>query len=117
MMKRIGSQPMGIAQGSCMMFADFAHGGPMWTGEGPRECRQEVRFPQEFAAPPAVMVGISLWDADRETNLRADLSADVVTATGFELVFRTWGDTRFARLRCDWTAIGPLPDEEVWELY
>lgn len=99
-----------------MMFSDFNTGGPMWTGSGQRESRHAVRFPEAFVAPPAVMVGISMWDADRETNLRADVSADAITTTGFELVFRTWGDSRLARLRCDWTAIGPLPDADVWDL-
>lgn len=99
-----------------MMFADFADGGPMWTGSGPRESRHHIRFDEAFAAPPAVLVGVSMWDTDGKANLRADLTADRVTATGFELVFRTWGDTRIARLRADWTAIGPLPDEDSWEL-
>lgn len=99
-----------------MMFSDFAHDGPMWTGSGPREVRQTVAFPEPFAAPPAVMVAISMWDADRKTNLRADISAEKVTETGFDLVFRTWADTRIARIRADWTAIGPLPDDDLWEV-
>lgn len=115
-MKRIASQPVGIAQGSRMMFADFNTGGPMWTGSGPREVRQAVEFSESFAAPPAVMVGISMWDADRDTNLRADVSADHITTEGFELVFRTWGDSRLARVRCDWTAIGALYDDEAWQV-
>lgn len=100
-----------------MMFSDFADDGPMWTGSGPRESRHLITFDEVFAAPPAVMVGISLWDIDGDTNLRSDLRAERVSETGFELVFRTWSDTRLARLRADWTAIGPLPDEDSWELY
>jgi hypothetical protein len=115
-MKRISSHPVGIAQGQRMMFADFANDGPMWTGEGPRESRHMIRFPEPFAAPPAVLVGISMWDTDGRTNLRADLVAERITETGFELVFRTWSDTRLARIRADWTAIGPLPDEDVWDI-
>lgn len=116
-MKRISSNPVGIAQGSRVMFSDFANDGPMWTGAGPRESRHHIRFSEPFAAAPAVMVAISMWDADRETNLRADLSAERITETGFELVFRTWSDTRIARVRADWTAIGPLPDDDAWQLY
>ena len=36
-----------------------------------------------------------------------DIVAEDVTAIGFTLVFRTWGDTRVARVRADWLAIGP----------
>ena len=62
------------------------------------------------------MVGISLWDMDHKTNMRADLAAENVTVAGFHLVFRTWGDTRIARVRADWTAIGPVRDEEDWDI-
>jgi len=115
-MKRITPHSVGLDQGSRMMFTDFAHDGPMWTGSGPRESRQAVRFAEAFAAPPAVLVTISLWDVDGQTNLRADISAENVTETGFDLVFRTWADTRIARIRADWTAIGAVRDEDMWDL-
>lgn len=88
----------------------------MWAGQGEREIRHQITFRQRFVAPPAVMVGISMWDMDNRTNLRADISADKITAEGFGMVFRTWGDSRIARLRADWTAIGQLQDEDVWNL-
>ncbi|MFN3937303.1 MAG: H-type lectin domain-containing protein [Gemmobacter sp.] len=116
-MKRIDAHPVGIAQGSQQLFSDYVNGGPMWTGSGPRECRHPIVFDSPFALPPAVMVGISMWDMDRETNLRADIRAERVTEAGFDLVFRTWGDSRVARIRADWIAFGPLPDPEVWDLY
>ena len=50
------------------------------------------------------------------TNLRADLTAEHVSEKGFHLVFRTWGDTRIARIRADWTAIGPVRDEDDWDI-
>lgn len=116
-MKRIVNNPVGILQGSRVLFSDFADDGPMWTGSGARESRHPIRFSQSFAQVPAVMVSISMWDLDRETNIRADISAEKITEKGFEVVFRTWGDTRVARIRADWTAIGALPDEDVWDLY
>ncbi|MBT8476981.1 MAG: H-type lectin domain-containing protein, partial [Alphaproteobacteria bacterium] len=60
---------------------------------------------------------ISMWDMDQKSNQRADISAEEITTEGFTIVFRTWGDTRVARVRADWTAIGPLPDEDDWEVY
>ncbi|MCB5408963.1 H-type lectin domain-containing protein [Pseudogemmobacter faecipullorum] len=108
--------PVGILQGSEILFADFATGGPMWVGEGPREVRSRVSFPQPFQAPPAVMAGLSMWDLDHRTNSRIDLSTAAVTAEGFDLVFRTWGDSRIARIRASWTAIGQLRDAEQWQV-
>lgn len=99
-----------------MLFSDFADGGPMWTGHGPRESRHQIAFREAFRERPAVMVAISLWDLDKETNMRADVAAEHVGPAGFDLVFRTWGDTRVARVRADWTAIGPLRDEDDWDI-
>lgn len=115
-MKRISTGKLGLQQGSKMLFSDFADGGPMWTGHGPRESRHPVEFDERFTEAPAVMVAISMWDADSKTNLRADLSAEKVTRKGFDLVFRTWADTRIARIRADWTAIGALIGEDDWDV-
>jgi hypothetical protein len=115
-MKRITSGSFGIQQGSRVLFSDFADGGVMWTGQGPRESRHVVPFKDAFAEPPSVMVGISMWDIDHRHTSRADITAENVTVEGFHLVFRTWGDTRVARIRADWTAIGAILDEDNWVL-
>jgi hypothetical protein len=107
---------IGVDQGTRILFSDFAHDGAMWTGEGPREVRQEHVFKEPFIAPPAMTVGISMWDIDHKTNSRVDISAENVTADGFEIVFRTWADTRIARIRADWMAIGVVRDEDDWEV-
>ncbi len=115
-MKRLTTGSIGIVQGSRVLFSDYADGGVMWTGQGDRESRHVISFKEPFTAPPAVMVGISMWDTDHAHNARADLSAEKITAKGFHLVFRTWGDTRVARIRADWTAIGPVRDEDDWDV-
>ena len=116
-MKRISGHSVGVQQGEELLFSDYQNGGEMWTGTGPRERRTPVSFSSTFEATPTVQVSISLWDLDRSTNLRADIQAEQVTTEGFEIVFRTWGDTRIARIRATWTAIGPLPHEDAWQLY
>ena len=116
-MKRITTSSVGIVQGSRILFSDFADGGVMWTGQGARESRHIVKFKEPFSEVPSVMVGISMWDMDQKTNSRADLTAENVTETSFHLVFRTWGDTRVARVRADWLAIGAAKGEDDWELY
>jgi hypothetical protein len=115
-MKRISASRIGLDQGTRTLFSDFADDGPMWAGQGPREVRTPIRFAQGYADRPAVQVAISLWDVGQGANMRADISAERITAAGFELVFRTWGDTRIARIRADWLAIGPLRDEDDWEV-
>lgn len=114
-MKRF-SGLIGIEQGSRILFSDFAHDGAMWTGSGPREARQQETFSETFAEPPAVTVGISMWDMDHKANSRVDISAENVTVKGFEIVFRTWADTRIARIRADWMAIGKARDDDDWDV-
>jgi hypothetical protein len=116
-LKRISSGSVGIDQGSRVLFSDFADGGMMWTGQGPRESRHVISFHEPFAEIPSVQVSMSMWDMDQKTNSRADVVAEKITEIGFDLVFRTWGDSRIARIRADWMAIGPLRDPDGWELY
>lgn len=116
-MQHVRSHLLGLCQGTEVLFNDFADNGPMWTGEGPREARAAVRFPETFTAVPVVQVSLSMWDTGGNSNQRVDLRAENVTPEGFDLVFRTWADSRVARVRADWTAMGALRDEEGWELY
>ncbi|HMS96921.1 MAG TPA: H-type lectin domain-containing protein [Tabrizicola sp.] len=110
------SGPFGIEQGTRILFSDFAHDGAMWTGQGPREVRQLQSFSDAFLEPPVVTVGIAMWDMDHKTNSRVDILAENISTTGFEIVFRTWADTRIARVRADWMAIGPVKSEDVWDI-
>lgn len=114
--KRFPNGSIGVTQGSRVMFSDFADGGAMWTGAGDRETRHLVTFAEAYREPPSVHVSISMWDTDHQTNARGDLTADQITTTGFHLVFRTWGDTRVARIRADWMAVGAVPDEDDWDI-
>lgn len=115
-MRKISPHAVGVQQGSLVLFSDYQTGGAMWTGEGPRELRREIAFDQPFEDAPSVMVSLSMWDIDHQHNPRMDISAASITAEGFEIVFRTWGDTRVARVRADWLAIGPCRHEDDWEI-
>ncbi|WP_395541552.1 H-type lectin domain-containing protein [Neotabrizicola sp. sgz301269] len=114
-MRRFGSS-IGVQQGSRVLFSDFADGGQMWTGQGERESRFLVSFREAFTDLPVVTLGLSMWDIDHKTNSRVDLQAENVTTKGFHIVFRTWGDSRIARVRADWTAIGPVRDDDDWDV-
>ncbi|TFL19964.1 H-type lectin domain-containing protein [Jannaschia formosa] len=116
-MRRLSHHLIGIDQGSELLFADFEEDGPMWTGSGPREVRRRVTFSQSFRAPPVILTGLALVDIDTTVNLRLDLGHEAVTTEGVGLILKTWGDSRIARIRADWTAIGELADAEDWDLY
>ncbi len=115
-MQRMRSHRVGVDRGSLVLFSHYEDGGKMWTGSGPRELRRTVRFAEPFSAPPVVQVSMSMWDMDQKTNQRADITAQAVKAESFVILFRTWGDTRVARVRADWLAIGEVPDEDDWDV-
>lgn len=115
-MRQVGANRIGLDQGSQMLFSDFEHDGRMWAGQGPREIRVSERFSEPFATPPLVHLSVSMWDMDQNTNQRGDIAAEAITKEGFDIVFRTWADTRIARIRCDWLAVGEAQDEDLWEV-
>ncbi len=116
-MKRISNHTIGVDQGSVTLLDDFETGGEMWTGTGSRVRRTTVRFSDAFADVPTVHVSLSMLDIERKHNQRMDFGAENVTSEGFEIVFRTWGDTKVARARATWLAVGQLRNEDDWELY
>lgn len=116
-MQTFNSARIGVDQGNIDLFSDFADGGEMWTGAGARERRQTVKFSQAYSHNPVVHVTLSLWDMDAGANVRADITAENVTETEFEMVFRTWSDTRVARVRISWMSIGEVASEDDWDLY
>lgn len=110
-MLRVNTGELGILQGQEMLVTDFDTSGPFWTETGDREVRAHIDFPERFLRPPVVQLSVTMWDLDGDRNQRGDLRPENVTAAGFDIVFHTWGDTRIARMRVGWTAIGALPDE------
>ena len=116
-MKRLSSHTIGMDQGTFELFSDFQDGGEMWTGSGPRKVSRAVEFSEAFSTQPMVHVSLSMWDMDNDSNARADIRAENVTVTGFDLVFRTWSDMRIARVSASWLAIGEVADPDQWQLY
>lgn len=116
-MKRIASHLIGVDQGEVVLFSDFENDGEMWTGTGERERLVPVSFSQSYSKAPAVHCSMSLLDLATGPSIRADVAPREITETGFKILFRTWGDSRVARIRVAWMAVGELPDSEAWELY
>jgi hypothetical protein len=115
-MRRFQGHVIGVDQGALIIFSDFESGGAMWTGQGPREVRRSVDFATRYGSPPLVHVSLSMFDVDHRQNFPADITTDEVTAEGFVMVFRTWGDTRIARVRADWLAIGEQAADADWDV-
>ncbi|EAQ04299.1 hypothetical protein OB2597_09154 [Pseudooceanicola batsensis HTCC2597] len=115
-MQKLNNAVIGVDQGESVLFSDFQNGGQMWTGEGHRERRQRVNFSERFQGRPAVHCSLSLWDVDSSANVRADVAAEKVDDEGFDIVFRTWGDTRIARARIGWMAIGAVGHADDWDV-
>jgi hypothetical protein len=57
-----------------------------------------------------------MWDYDSSANIRGDLTAESVARESADIVFKVWSDTRIARLRVAWLALGPLPFDDDWTL-
>ncbi len=115
-MKRLSNHTVGVDSGDVVLFSDYEDGGEMWTGRGQRERRRHIKFSEPFKSEPTVQMSLSLWDVDAATVMRADMTAESVTKNGFDMVFRTWGDTRVARVRISWTAIGELSEADDWDV-
>ena len=115
-MRKISSHRLGIDHGDVVLFSAFEDDGEMWTGDGPRLHREPVVFSESFAVAPVVTVGVSMFDMSNETNMRMDVKAEGVSPEGFDIDFRTWGDTKVARVRVAWQALGAVSDDEAWDL-
>lgn len=115
-MIRLRSHLIGIDQGEVILFSDFDKDGAMWVGSGPRKAVAKVKFAENYIARPAVHCWLSMQDIANDSNLRTDVQAEDVTSEDFTIVFRTWGDTRIARLRVGWQSIGELADDDDWDI-
>jgi hypothetical protein len=115
-MKRLSANSIGIQQGSRVLFSDFVNDGPMWAGHGARECSLIITFAEAFRDVPMVHISLGMWDIDHFHNSRVEICADTITPTSFRAVFRTWEDTKVARARVDWLAIGAAHCDDDWQL-
>lgn len=114
-MLRFSHTAVGIQQGDELLFNALEDDGPMWSGGGPRSERRSVCFPTPFLEKPVVHIGIAMWDVSVNGNQRLDVSLENVTAEGFTAVCSTWGDTRVARVRVSWLAVGAAHHADEFE--
>ncbi len=115
-MPRFDARTLGVDQGSQLLFSDFEHDGEMWIGNGPRRRRVRVQFAEPYKTAPVVQVQVGMWDMSVQSNQRAEILAENISPDGFEIVFKTWGDTKVARVVANWTAIGEVRHEDDWDV-
>jgi hypothetical protein len=115
-MRRFRNNSIGVEQGEMILFSDFEHDGVMWTGNGPRMTRSFVHFRESFLTAPVVHVTLSMWDMSNMANSRADVQTAEIKPEGFSIIFRTWGDSKVARVRISWMAVGELYEPDDWQI-
>ncbi len=115
-MIRLRKHLVGVDQGEVILFSDFDRDGAMWVGDGPRKAVAYVKFSEPYATLPAVQCWLSMQDISSEHNIRADVHSSDISVNGFYVTFRTWGDTKVARIRVGWQSIGELADEDDWDI-
>lgn len=115
-MRKLNSTLVGIDQGDIVLFSDFEDDGEMWTGEGPRASTTTVSFSEPYDDVPNVTVSVSMIDISNDAFTRFDVQAERITPQGFDIVFRTWGDSQVARARVAWQSIGPVANEDDWDI-
>lgn len=115
-MRKLTSHSVGIDQGDVVLFSDFEDDGEMWTGDGARSNTTKVTFSEPYSDVPNVTVSTSMMDISNSGFTRFDVQSENVTPTGFDIVFRTWGDTQVARARVAWQSIGPVANDDAWDI-
>ncbi len=74
----------------------------MMNSRGERSITKHIEFDVKFKKTPKVIASISLLDIKRGTNLRVNVYAEHINASGFDLRIATWDDTKLYRLRGSW---------------
>ncbi len=103
-----------VESGQITMFEDFENEGPMWSGDGERRAKKFVEFRRPFISRPIIHLAVNLMDVRTDSMIRYELDSEQVTNESFDLIFKTWGDSKFARVRVAWMAIGTSIRDEFW---
>lgn len=115
-MQKIHGHLVGIDQGEVVLFNDYEDNGPMWAETGERSVIKEITFSESFDEPPSTTVRLAMCDMSNDAYMRLDLRVEDVTRKGFKIRFNTWGDTKIARLRVAWQAIGSVSSDDAWDI-
>jgi hypothetical protein len=90
-------------------FVRFTNGGHyMNTGKGERTYEERIYFEEKYEKIPHVMTSISGLDEDNKDSsaIRIELKEEKIDTAGFNLIIRTWDDSRLFNIKVTWTAFG-----------
>ena len=97
--------PLATASGIACLGQE-SEGWNLATGGGVREFSWPIPFELPFGTPPVVQVALSGFDLDQRDSARISVAPTNLTAEGFDLVVRTWEDSRVYGVEASWIAIG-----------
>ncbi len=110
--EQIGSSLMPLTMSSAII--EFDQFTPDWPlaqlpeddAAEPRSFTAHVNFDTPFGNVPIVHVGISGFDIDNRDTSRLSAHASAISPTGFDLVIKTWLNTRVYKVEISWLALG-----------
>lgn len=74
---------------------------------GERSILVPVKFLTPFKVKPDVVVALTFVDSDKSTNFRINITADQITKEGFNVIVKTWYDSKVYHVEGTWTAVAP----------
>lgn len=96
-------------QGGELTNASYSVTPDTWTllsGTGERKFTTHVDFKEPYKQPPVVVLSISGMDVLNSANNRLVVAPKNVTANGFDVEYKTWGDSQIWSVFLNWTAFG-----------
>jgi hypothetical protein len=72
---------------------------------GERSCVRHVNFEKPFENMPEVAVNINRLDCGMNRNTRVSANPVNITKSGFDLKYKTWGDSVTYAIGVNWMAI------------
>ena len=98
----------------CASTVEFDQFTPDWSltqiedteSDIPRVFVHCVQFDTPFSNIPIVHVGLSGFDIDNRDSARISVHTATVTSNAFDLVIKTWHNTRVYKAEISWIALG-----------
>jgi hypothetical protein len=75
-------------------------------GTGERKFSTHVNFPEPYQEPPVVVLSLSGLDVLNNANNRVTVKPINITQKGFDVEYKTWGDTKIQSVFLNWTSFG-----------
>jgi hypothetical protein len=71
-----------------------------------RTFAHRVQFDTPFSNTPLVHVGLLGFDIDNRDSARINVHTEAITSSTFDIVIKTWRNTRVYNVQISWIALG-----------